>query len=132
MSFEQARNYIATKMDAEYATTVVAYDNHEFTPPNDGSSWVRLTVVEGESNIAGLGDSQRLFRNVGVIICQIFVQDGKGSKAALDIADILETIWGGASFNGITCRASSVTRVGADNGWYQVNVSTPYFWDNIK
>jgi len=118
-------------MSSGYSTTPVAYDNHEFVKPTDGSSWVRFTILEGDSDLAGIGASTRLFRNTGVIVCQVFIQAGKGSKPALDIIDVLTTLWSGASFNGITCRAASVARVGTDEGWYQVNLSIPYYWDNI-
>lgn len=131
MSFEATRAAIAARM-ATYTDNPVAQENHEFTPPTDGTPWVRLNIIEGDSDIAGLGGAARLFRNTGVIICQVFTQEGKGTKEALDIADVLETLWSGASFNGITCRASSVARVGASGGWYQVNITTPYYWDDIK
>lgn len=132
MSFEATRALIAARLADNYVTYPIANENHEFSPPEDGTPWVRLFIVEGASDIAGLGGSTRLFRNTGIIVCQIFIQEGKGTKDALDIADVLDTLWSGASFNGITCRASSVTRVGTSDGWYQVNITTPYFWDNIK
>lgn len=98
-------------------------------PPNSGS-WVRLSIREGESNQVDLNSAPRV-RETGRIYLQIFVVRGNGTAAARAFADLAKPIFRRAQFSGISCRVPTVQPVGDTEGWWQLNVSWPYYADDI-
>lgn len=127
MSIDLVRENVFERFRLNYSKTEIGYENKKFTPVS-GTAWVRISIQEADSNLAGLG-SKRLFRNIGIISVQVFTAIGEGTKEANEIAESILGIFNGVSFDGITCRATSIDRVGETNGWYQLNATTPYYWD---
>jgi len=127
MSFDLIREKVFARLAANYTDTGIAYENKEFDPVS-GAAWIRATIQEADSSVAGLG-STNLYRNPGIISIQVFTKLGGGTKEGNDIAESIVSIFNGATFDGINCRASSIDRVGESEGWYQLNVTTPYYWD---
>ncbi len=127
MSFESARQYIEEHFSSGWLDTSIAYENVSFSP-EEGTPWVRLTILDADSRQVSMG-STKLYRNNGVIVVQIFVPENTGTGDARSMADQVAAIFRGTQFNGITCRAPSPRRVGTANGWYQLNVSIPFFFD---
>jgi hypothetical protein len=136
MSFETAFNAIQARFKtlataAGFLSTQLSYPNVPFDTPQ-GLKWLRLSVVNGMSDLAALGGgSQKMYRNVGVIIIQVFHPVGEGEQKIAATCDVVSSWWRGASFSGIICNAPYVQNVGAANGWYQKNVVIPIYWDDI-
>ena len=103
-------------------TTAIAWDNIDFNPSDD-TEWVRIAIVPGEEQFVSMGK----MRKVGVIIIQIFVPEFKGSKRSNELIDLTTKTWRNKEFSGIRCREITVNRLGQSNGWFQTNVSIP-FW----
>jgi hypothetical protein len=130
MSYAAELKSIESRFAAAWgATSRVAYANTTFTPIVQ-EPYVRLTVLPGLSSQISMGE-QRLFRHVGVIDVAIFVPAGSASKSALELADMVATIFRGATFEGIVCRAPDVRIVGSQDGWFHVNVSVSYNRDEL-
>lgn len=129
MGFDTGRKDVETRFQNYWGTTTeVLYDNMTRVPER-GTPWVRLTINEGQSNIIGIADTN-LYRNLGVIIVQVFVPEGQGTASARQLADQAAAIFRGAQFgSGITCRAPQLANIGVIDGWYQINVSVPFFRD---
>lgn len=130
MSFADALTTIESRFHSLWDKTDadVTYGNVAFQPRNN-FPWVRLTVQHGDTNRAAV--YPEYYRSTGVIFAQIFVPPNKGTKLALTLADTVSGIWRGQQFSGVSCLAPSVTDVGVRDGWYQVNVSCPYYRDEL-
>lgn len=135
MSWEKAQNAIRTRFRDQVETPQslagkVQYDNVELEKPQD-TEWIRFTVLQGASLAASIGSKR--FRNTGVAIAQVFTPVGKGDKDAVSLADVVRGQFRAVTVSGVgvsvTFRTPSLTRVGRDGKWHQINVSCPFFWD---
>jgi hypothetical protein len=113
-------------------TVPVAYDNSAFDPVSDAldaggnpAPWVRLTIVPGDGFQASLG-TPKIWRSTGIVVVQIFAPLGQGDGLANELADEVAVVFRGVSLGRVIFRAPSLTRIGPDGAWYQVNVATPY------
>jgi hypothetical protein len=136
MSFADDANAIRSRFATEWPplrpTVPVAYDNAAFDPAADArdadgdpAPWVRLTIIPGDGFQASLG-TPRVWRSTGLVTVQVFVPLGQGDGLARELADDVAGLFRGVSLSGLIFRAPSLTRIGADGAWYQINVATPY------
>ena len=129
MTFDQIRIAIESRMVA-WDGVPVAYDGAPNGPSVDAAitnqePWVRLTIQHGDSFTSSIG-SKPCVRRPGLIMCQVFTPDNKGSRRAHQIADSLAAHLEHWQNGHLSTLASSVQRVGPQDGWYQLNVSTPF------
>jgi hypothetical protein len=124
MSYEAERLSIETKLDDNWMTTPIAYENVSFNPPSN-SPWIRLFIINGDSGYNTLNS----FRYVGVVTIQVFTPQNGGTNTARKYADTISAIFRGKEFDGLIFRASTVKSVGISDGWYQVNVTIPFWRD---
>lgn len=132
MSYSSEETDIQTRFSTAWgATTPVSYPNVDFTPPVD-AAWVQFSLLGGAAQQVDLGTTAT-FRNIGVIVVQIFVPTGSGVAVAMGHADSAAAIFRRASFSGVTCRAPAIRRVGVDDSdtWYQVNVEIPFYRNEV-
>jgi hypothetical protein len=129
MSYEQEIRDIEERFDTLWSSEDGdrTFSNRSYTPKD--RPWVRVTVKHNEAPRITL--SQKWYRHTGIIFNQIFVEANKGEKAAMCLVDKISAIWRGQRFGGIQCQAVTVTNVGESNGWYQVNVSCPFYRDEL-
>lgn len=124
MSFVSEKVTIEQYVQANYASTLVKYENDEM---NDSSvsEWVRVSTQNADAFQASLG-SNPLFRYVGVLFVQIFVKPDIGSGRALELADTITTLFRAKRIGGIVFLVPKVQKVGVFKDWYQVNVSVEF------
>lgn len=109
---------------------IVEYEGVPFSQPTN-ASWLRFTIVNGESNRITCGDSA-LYRSMNIIVVQIFVLKDKGARLVTTLADRVADIFRDQEYTTgsggvITCYTPSLRMVGTDGkGFYQGNVSIPY------
>lgn len=132
--FADERRAIEATFSAAYSTTTVKYENVSFNKPN--TAWVALTVLSTEAKRITLGDNTQLHRFPGMIVVNIFTPEDKGTQEAREIADTISDIFRDAQFSAgssglITCRTPSLDSVGTRDGWYQLNVITPFHRDKL-
>lgn len=133
MSFENERRDIEARFSTAWAaTTPVAYGNVPLEPPQN-SSWVRLTILDGDAQQVsiGTGVAGAIHRNAGLIIAQIFTALGAGERPARLLADQVANIFRSAQFSDIICRSPRVEVIGDTGGYYQVNVAVPFQRDTV-
>jgi hypothetical protein len=126
MSLATARRDIEKRLADNWGTTPIAYDNVQFSPP--ATSWIRLSILDGDAIRKNVGNPG-CHRQTGVIMIQIFVTENEGTNVARQYADTLSALYRDVTFNGITCREASPMNIGLVQGWYQFNVSIPYYYD---
>ena len=125
---------IASRFDAlitvaESLQDKVEHDNAEFTKP-DEALWVRFTIKHGESVQLSFGSTKR-FRFPGVAIAQVFMPQQKGDAEAVIMADKIATAFRSVTAAGVTYRTPSVMNIGRVANEYQVNVTCPFYSDEI-
>jgi len=91
-----------------------------------------------ECHIAEGGETQqssgavgtRLSKGTGVLYVNVFVRKGEGTAAvrtfADQVADILRYVNLGGS--ALRLRVPAVSDIGEENGWYGIQVRTPFVW----
>ena len=94
---------------------------------NQESQWVRLSVVTLDANQVEITNKRtRIF---GSVVINIFVKSNTGSNRAREIVDQIFPIFNGVLFDGIQCQATAITNVPSNDGWFQMNLITNYYWD---
>mgnify|MGYP006409817341 CR=1 FL=1 len=125
MSFEKERLAIENRFSEYWTYTPVAWENVEFDTPNN-EGWVRLNILNGEGDYRAIN---KLKRHTGIIVVQIFVPRDTGTSTIRQYADYASSIFDGRKFNDVVCGVGSIETIGADDIWYQVNVTIPYWRD---
>lgn len=130
MSFAQFEKDVQTRFSNNWTATRWTVDGqHGFKPPTN-AAWVRLSIVDSDSAQVSMGNNPR-FRHFGTIVAQVYVPEGDGSRAARSHADTIAGIFRNKYFGTpvINTKAPSLTVIGENEGWYQVNVLIPFQWD---
>lgn len=136
MGYEDAAKTLRLHFDATWSETPVHYPNQlegedlgEFEKP-ENSAWVRFTVNQGDSEQNTLEEDPE-FRHFGTVIGQVFVPIGAGDGRALQLIDMISSIFRGETIGECLFRSPSVTTPGRDGKWYQKNVTIPYLRDEV-
>ena len=132
-SHETIHNVIRSRFKAlveDVETLATQYDNEGEDHPED-ALWCRFTIRTGESDRADLGVTPPRDRTVGVAIAQLFDPLEKGDKTILAMADKIKTAFKAVTDTGVTFRVPSITIVGRDGKWWQVNVTCPFYADVV-
>jgi len=126
------RKRFSDEFGKEYS---VSYDNAPFTQP-DSETWIRWSVTTGDSFPIEL--SGKTQRHTGVAIAQVFSLLGKGTREALILADrivakfLSQADTTSVSGNSVVFRTPSIRQVGrTDSQWWQINVTCPFYADEI-
>lgn len=128
---QTVRGRFASEWLIQQPNVPVFYDNAGVdTIPRD-SSWVRLTVLFGESAQVEFGN-QRRWRRIGIAAVQIFVPAGVGDGLAQELGDSVTAVYEGRTISGVIFRATSLERIGIDGPWLQMNASTPFQSDDLS
>jgi len=120
--------------NAGESLSVLTYDGLDFTPPQDGSTWARLTIqyLPG-SGRASLGGSKGLFRRMGKLTLQVFVSNEVGAVGARQLADpIVLALEDAGQVGNIWFRNIQLREVGVDDVHYQVNVEAEFQFDRTS
>ena len=137
MSFDDERQLLESRFNTRWATystssgVPIAWDNVEYAP-TAGTTFVRFSVYPGDAYQVSLGE-RPTHRVVGIIDIGIFVPQGQGTENARDLADIAAEIfrnWQDTATK-IRCRSPYLTRIGEEEGWFQMIVTVPYIRDEI-
>lgn len=130
--FAAERQAIEARMAAAFTTIPVRYENAPFKEIQ--TAYCALFVRRGEGHQITLGPAPQLNRWAGLIIVQIFVPEDTGTQVVAGYADSIADVFRRQEFSVtgsglIRCRVPSIQEVGTRNGWYQMNVTTPYIRD---
>lgn len=128
MGFNSERASIESRLQDNWSTTTIKIENVPFKTPTDQSPWIRLTIIDGESNQIDLAG---LHRRVGIIIISVFTQKNSGTVTARTYADTIAAIYRSARFGNVVCYSPTIIRVGTTEEWYQLNIKIPFYVDEV-
>lgn len=134
MDIESAYAEIVAFFDNGYAdASPVSYPDIEFTPPNNETYAVFNCQEVGGTQASTGAPSNNRFRHFGIVTVQIFQPSGSGSKDAREKAKAaLAVFMGKKTTNGIIFSDVAANTIGNDgNGFYQINVTTAFRYDQI-
>ena len=129
--FSDARQIIENYFRANWTRTLAVYDNDD-TKGKPNESWIRLTIIQNAhfSEYDGyFSFSPTTIRYRGHIAIQLFVPLNVGHGVMNRLADEISQLLVNRGINGIQLKAPSIQRIGPSEGWFQVNIITPYYWD---
>lgn len=137
MTLDAVNGAIRTHYDDTHNAIPTEHDNHPIAHPDD-AIWVRFSILPGENSQVSIGAStitKARTRRVGVAMAQIFGPLNGGDAAVITVADAIEATFrrktvGGPSL-AIQFRTPTIVRIGRRDDAWQVNVSCPFFVDEI-
>ena len=110
----------------------VEYDNIDFDRPTKPPR-IRWTILPGEATRRELGNGLTTRRTPGVAIAQVFTVAGQGTKLSGEIVSLLLTVFDPReTVDGVNYRTPYETRVGRSEGEFQVNVTCPFWIDEVN
>jgi hypothetical protein len=130
--YADERQAIEARMASGFTTIPCRYENAPFREMV--TAYCALFIRTGEGNQVTLGSTPQLHRWTGLIIVQIFVPEDTGTQAARGYADAIADVFRRQEFSAgasglIRCRTPRIEPAGTRDGWYQLNVVTPYIRD---
>jgi len=138
MNFEEFREFTETRMNTEWLTTPIAFENTPdstalISAKNAKSPWIRFVIRDGDGRLQTIGSNSRLDRYAGVLLISIFVAQQIGTKLAREHADSIAAIWRG--YSGASCVSFGtpfINIIGETDGWFQINVTVNFQNDEIN
>ncbi len=128
MSLATARRDIQNRLNDNWGSLEIAWENVPFEPPADG--FVEMRITEDNVRRLNIGTPGH-HRVTGLIIMMIRVPKNTGTQVVREYADQIGAIFRDQEFNGILCREAVPTNIGERDGWYRYDVSVRYQWDGI-
>lgn len=127
MGFDTARGS-AEGIISGWGSVPVAYDNVEFDSTAQ-DNWARITILDGDSFNRSLGGS--CIRRTGIVVVQLFTKQWLGSSIARKYADELSVLFTNVRDGDVIYDVASVTRVGHETDFYQLNINIPFYIDEV-
>jgi hypothetical protein len=124
--FSDASSIIEKRLDDNWTTTPIQYDNVRYTP-TVGTAFIRLQVEWATANVISIGGR---IKTEGYVLLSIFTPAGIGSDTALGYADTLAALFNMYHEGALKLLAAVINRVGSQKEWYQVNVLIPFHYDS--
>lgn len=131
MSYEQARKDIQDHISDNFtylSSDKIAWDNVEYNPkPNE--NWIRVSIQNNISEQVSFGPTVRIRRS-GIVLIQIFVLKNNTTLEVNKITDALVNVFEVKNCPGVTFFSPRVNEIGISEGWFQTNISVPFYFDD--
>ena len=127
MGHAALRGAVEAYLAGVWRSTPIAFDNVEFTPPQDGR-YLSLAVIAESSEVIGLGQPP-LYRHKGSIRIRCYVPKGVGSGEVLSMADEIAILFRHRTIGGARTRAAVVSLNGSGFDEFEATVTIPFWWD---
>lgn len=114
---------------SQFSNTDIVFEN--MTKPNSSVNWMRVNILNSDSKQISLGNNP-YYRYKGLLIFQIFTKPNTGSGKCNQIADTITTLFRSTSLGSITFKTPMKDVIGEVDGWFQVNVSVPFFREEFS
>lgn len=126
MTFVAQNQVLETRFGDNWTYTPIEWPNVKLSTA-ELTEYVAFDDVSDDKNESSIGSDPVLYRTEGMVVVRIFVKPNSGATRAIQLADLVADIWRSASFSGYTMKAPRLVKRGVVDGWYQVNVISPYF-----
>lgn len=134
ISWEDAANEARKEFNDGVATpnsVPTQYDNQgDFTKPS-GKGWYRCSVEMGEDFQASLGANPR-FRNLGMLMVQVFIPESEGDAECLRLANLVRAHFRRLNTANLSFYVPRLIPVGLRGGEYQRNVHCLFDYEDFN
>jgi len=130
----QVKSTLLNEFISEWSDrTPYALDNMRFNPP-DNSEWVRIRVLNNDSEQATLGEkNNRRFTRYGRVAYQVFIPLLGGTYDGDVLCEAINNIFEGERFTDIVFYEGTWRQSEVENkDYYQFNGSIPFEFDQKK
>jgi len=124
MTSEDVRNAIEVRLQDNWATTPIAWDNVSYKPVR-GTPFIRCQMEEVFSEIKGLSCTSVN----GLLTIQVFTPAKEGTENNIQNADALVALFQGFSVDTLVMLSGRIERAGSEDNWHQRNVQIDYKFD---
>lgn len=124
--FEEVGNIIRSRYATAFPAIPTQYDNGP--PCVTTGLWVRLTILWGSVQATEINGNMRL---VGVVSMQMRQPFITGEQALLQLGDQIADVFRSIQVQNVTFRTPSVESFGRDGAYWLMNVSCPFFADEV-
>ena len=135
MAFDTRRKEMLEQFDDNFSAVSsgqIIWDGVDNKAIDKDNPWIAVSIQPVTSNFASINSVRRV-RHTGFFVVQVFIKPGQTTEAADDIAEaVAGALEGVRTATGISFGASNITRVGVVEGIYQLNVFTPYKYDDNR
>lgn len=126
---------IRTKVQTDIVTGLsipVSYDNDKDFSTPESSKWARVTIMYDDALRVDTGTpGANRHRVIGMVTFQLFHPLSEGMKAGYTDADGVKNSFIGSVAGGAVFRTPKVSNVGRAGKWWQLNVTCPFYADDI-
>lgn len=130
MTNEQAARYIEQRLLDNWGLTPIDINmNVDFTPPDTGTSFIRLLVYNDIEQRKNIG-MPAVHRVNGTIAIQIHTPLNTGTRTAKIYAATLAALFRDQVFNCITCRGAQLNAPIEYEGRMTMSVLVPFHWNS--
>lgn len=136
-TYTQARDEIFAVISTAWATTgfLMLWPDKVGEKPPTRSPWARTTLRHtdgGQSTLANHQGLQR-FRRDGILTVQIFTPVGEGTERSYDLAKVIsDALEGTTTAKGVWFRNVRLKEIGSDTPWFQVNINSDFYYEELK
>lgn len=124
MSYAQERADIEARLNTNWTTTDIAWDNVAYVP-TPGTAWIRCTILPGNAEGLAFGKDTEV-EYTGLIDIGIFTSKDTGSAIGRSYADILAAIFHMEDFGTVECDEAFMQNLGINKGWYMISITIPF------
>lgn len=94
--------------------------------PATGASWLRLDIIDGDTEPVTFGGTSGQNRADGIIQLMIFVPRQAGDSVMFTLGGLANVIFDRYHASGIHCSASILRKIDSEKGWNRVMIRTPF------
>lgn len=133
MTRDEVKDAILSYFITQWGSTCpVAYDNIEFTPP-DNAKWIRLSVRNNDTNNLSIGvKGNRRFERYGFIFFQVFIPGDSGTYDGDQLCNAIVDLFEGEKIQNIYFPKGTYTEYGKEDVWFQYNGSISWEFIEVK
>ena len=134
-TFSEVRNAIQSRFITNFGSTLTAWDNQSFTPPEPGTNveWVRVTVqfTSGAQDSFGIVGNRK-FIKTGLLTIQVFTPIDFATDANDALCQQVQDLYEGVRIDDIWFLDGGIVFSGYDGEWFQQNVSFEINFEDVK
>lgn len=129
--FKEKQAALEQHVKDNFSIAFLAYENTPAPNPDLVDEWARVAVLWGDSNRMQLGQPGA-YRHPGLLAVQIFLKEGIGVDRAVALADAVSAALRDQVVSGINLLVPRVQKsTVVDKGWFQLQVATPFYFDEV-
>lgn len=128
--FEAKQTAIEQFFQAGFPDSQLVFENMASPSPDLFNEFLRLTVQFGTSKRMQIGGGA--YRHPGLVMVQILIKEGVGVSRGVALADDVKDLFLDVVHQSINFQVPYVTKMPvAEKGWFQVQVSIPFYFDEV-